>query len=284
MLLSLCAAAALALPASASPAPPPPWPLPEPEVARGFAPPPVRWAAGHRGVDLAGRPGQPVRTVAAGRVVHAGPVAGRGVVSVELAGTGPPPLRVTYEPVRASVRVGERVAAGAVVGTLTPGGSHCPPRACLHWGLRQGERYLDPLSLLATGPPVLLPVFGVPLPGTAAPGGAPPAPAETAVATAAATAGQEAADPVVSPAWQPAAARTGPAGLALPGVLAVTALWAAHRLRRRKPAPAGRRGRLPGPVTPAPHGRAGRARGAAGRRAVTGCGGLRGGPWRRPPR
>lgn len=132
-------------------------------VERGWEPPPVRWAAGHRGVDLAARPGDPVRAPAAGRVSFAGRVAGRGVVSIELAATGEPPLRTTYEPVEARVREGDPVAAGDVVGVLEAEGSHCPT-GCLHWGLRRGEVYLDPLSLLRRGPSRLLPVLGVPLP------------------------------------------------------------------------------------------------------------------------
>ena len=45
------------------------WPLaPEPEVVRGFEPPPGPWAAGHRGVDLAGHPGQTVRAALPGTV------------------------------------------------------------------------------------------------------------------------------------------------------------------------------------------------------------------------
>ncbi|HEX5565784.1 MAG TPA: M23 family metallopeptidase [Streptomyces sp.] len=141
------------------------------EVERGWAPPPVRWAAGHRGVDLAARPGEPVHAVAAGRVRYAGRVAGRGVVSIELAATGDPPLRTTYEPVSARVRRGDRVAAGDVVGVLEADGSHCPA-GCLHWGLRRGDTYLDPFLLLRPGTSRLLPVLGAPSPGgTETPGG-----------------------------------------------------------------------------------------------------------------
>lgn len=98
----------------------------------------------------------------------AGRVAGRGVVSVELTDTGDPPLRVTYEPVEATVRKGDEVEAGELVGTVEPTGSHCTA-ICLHWGLRKGDTYLDPLSLLPPwllqrGPSRLLPVLGVPLP------------------------------------------------------------------------------------------------------------------------
>ncbi|MDX3578468.1 M23 family metallopeptidase [Streptomyces sp. FL07-04A] len=145
------------------------WPVgTRPTVVRGWEPPATPYARGHRGVDLAAPPGAPVRAVAAGRVFFAGRVAGRGVVSVELTATGAPPLRTTYEPVRASVREGDRVSPGQVVGTVEPSGSHCA-LTCVHWGLRRGDAYLDPLSLLppwlwGTAPSRLLPVLGVPLP------------------------------------------------------------------------------------------------------------------------
>ncbi|MEU6887602.1 M23 family metallopeptidase [Streptomyces viridosporus] len=145
------------------------WPVgARPRVLRGWEPPATVYGRGHRGVDLAAAPGAPVRAVAAGRVSFAGRVAGRSVVSVELAGTGDPPLRTTYEPVRASVDEGDEVAAGAVVGAVEPTGSHCSA-PCVHWGLLRGDAYLDPLTLLPPwllhrGPPRLLPVLGVPVP------------------------------------------------------------------------------------------------------------------------
>ncbi|MFD3615810.1 M23 family metallopeptidase [Streptomyces sp. NPDC058676] len=145
------------------------WPVgTRPRVLRGWEPPATAYGRGHRGVDLAAAPGTPVRAVAAGRVSFAGRVAGKGVVSVELPGTGAPPLRTTYEPVRASVKKGVEVAAGEVVGLVEPTGSHCTS-TCVHWGLRRGETYLDPLSLLPPwllrrAPSRLLPVLGVPLP------------------------------------------------------------------------------------------------------------------------
>nr|WP_308406293.1 M23 family metallopeptidase [Streptomyces sp. AC602_WCS936] len=146
------------------------WPVGDrPAVLRGWEPPATPYGRGHRGVDLAAPAGAPVRAVAAGKVSFAGRVAGRGVVSVELTGTGDPPLRTTYEPVAVSVSVekGDEVAAGEVLGTVEPTGSHCT--GCLHWGLLRGDVYLNPLSLLPPwlldgGPPVLLPVLGVPEP------------------------------------------------------------------------------------------------------------------------
>ncbi len=100
-------------------------------------------APGHRGVDLAGHARAPVRAALAGTVGFAGTVAGRGVVVVD---HGAP--RTTYEPVAATVRAGDRVAAGDRIGRLQLVGSHCLPRACLHWGLRVGDAYRDPLTLV----------------------------------------------------------------------------------------------------------------------------------------
>ncbi|MEU6588066.1 M23 family metallopeptidase [Streptomyces sp. NPDC046881] len=170
-LLLASAASLLTPPARADPPPPSgeapvpalgrAWPVGvRPPVRRGWEPPATVYGPGHRGVDLAAPPGAPVRAVAAGRVLFAGRVAGRGVVSVALTGTD---LRTTYEPVRPSVAKGDEVAAGDVVGSVEATGSHCGPAPCVHWGLLRGEGYLNPLSLLppwllARGPSRLLPV------------------------------------------------------------------------------------------------------------------------------
>jgi murein DD-endopeptidase MepM/ murein hydrolase activator NlpD len=142
-----------------------------PTVVRGFEPPSTVWGPGHRGVDLAGSVGQVVHTALAGRVTYAGELAGRGVVVVDHGST-----RTTYEPVAATVRVGDDLARGQPLGTLELAGSHCAPAACLHWGWKRGSTYLDPLLLVGGGPIVLLPLWGgdvpalVPLPRFSAPG------------------------------------------------------------------------------------------------------------------
>jgi len=131
------------------------WPLePAPAVVRPFHPPPTPWSAGHRGVDLAASPGQPVLAVGAGRVTFAGPVAGRGVVVV----THEDSSRTSYEPVTAAPPVGLSVRAGTPIGVVAPTPGHCSPGTCLHLGLRRGENYLDPLTLFGRGPPILKPL------------------------------------------------------------------------------------------------------------------------------
>lgn len=131
------------------------WPLqPRPPVIRPFDAPEQRWSAGHRGVDLAGPSGAPVRSPAAGTVVFVGVVVDRPVLTIAHADG----LRTSLEPVVASAHRGDRVAAGQVVGRLAGGPSHCSPAMCLHWGVRLGEDYVDPLSLiLDRRPSILLP-------------------------------------------------------------------------------------------------------------------------------
>lgn len=140
------------------------WPVGGPSALRErFAAPPTRWAAGHRGVDLAASPGTPVRAAAPGVVTFSGMVADRPVVTVTHPGSGTPPLRTTYLPVIGSVPVGTPVAAGETIGEIAVGSGHCAS-GCLHWGLLRGERYLDPLALLGVGAARLLPLNGGPTP------------------------------------------------------------------------------------------------------------------------
>lgn len=149
-------------PAGAAPAPPAAtapagwaWPLlPRPRVVGAWAPPAERWLRGHRGVDLAAGPGAVVRSPADGTVSWSGVVVDRPVLTVAH-GAG---LRSSFEPVESSLRPGDRVRRGQAVGTLR-GRDHCDPGACLHWGVRRGRDYLNPLLFVgALEPSVLLPV------------------------------------------------------------------------------------------------------------------------------
>ena len=125
-------------------------------MASPFQAPEHAYGPGHRGADLLGSIGQAVLAARAGVVVFAGPVGGRGVVSVD----HDDGLRTTYEPVQPTVRAGTAVAAGAVLGVLQPGHRTCTP-ACLHWGVRRDRlEYLDPLVLLRPTRVRLLPTLG----------------------------------------------------------------------------------------------------------------------------
>lgn len=278
-------------PSRKAPAPPEPaptggrmWPVgAEPRILRGWEPPASDYGPGHRGVDLAAPPGVPVRAAGAGRVSFAGEVAGRGVVSIELSGTGEPPLRTTYVPVRARVSRGDRVAVGAVVGTLQPG-AHCPS-SCLHWGLLRGDRYLDPLTLLPPhllrrGPSRLLPVIGVPYePGDGTGDGTAEMTTSTATSTSAeapgALAGQTHAPDVrpapARPPGRPALAAAA-ADLWHAAALAASVGWTRYAMSRAaRPASRGRYGRS----GPAGH------RDSAARLPLSGVSpGRRAAPWR----
>lgn len=138
------------------------WPLsPAPAtVTRYFDAPTPDWQRGHRGVDLAGVPGQPVYAAGPGTVVFAGTLAGRTVVSV----AHPGGLRTTYEPLgtESAARPGQRVGPGTALGRLAGGHPGCPAAACLHWGAMWGPAaaadYVDPLGLLHTTPVRLKPL------------------------------------------------------------------------------------------------------------------------------
>ncbi|MFF3064529.1 murein hydrolase activator EnvC family protein [Oerskovia sp. NPDC057915] len=133
-------------------------------VVRGFLPPDRDWLAGHRGVDLEAQPGSAVVAPEDGMVTFAGTVVDRGVLVVLHDGG----LRSSLEPVDGSVAVGTRVGRGQVVGTVEvgevggsagtgpAGAGHCLPASCLHWGVRRGDTYVDPLALLGPREPIVL--------------------------------------------------------------------------------------------------------------------------------
>ena len=141
------------------------WPLAgAPTVLRGFHPPTFPYGPGHRGIDLAAAAGEPVLAAGAGTVMFAGVVAGRGVVSLSHLGG----LHTTYEPVSATVTVGQRVSRGEQIATVQSGHPGCPVMVCLHWGAFRGpdatepgdagRQYVNPLRLIRTPRVRLLPI------------------------------------------------------------------------------------------------------------------------------
>ena len=112
-------------------------------VTRAFDIPQYRWQPGHRGVDLAAQPGAAIHAAGAGIVAWSGVIAGQPGISIDHSDG----IRTTYQPVFASVRAGDVVARGQVIGTLAPSdGQH----EGLHWGARTGpDTYINPLLLLA---------------------------------------------------------------------------------------------------------------------------------------
>ena len=127
------------------------WPTGEPvPVVEGFAPPAHDWLPGRRGVTLRYPAPYPVYACASGTVTTAGPVAGRGVISIRH-DVGGDVIWSTYLPVTPSVAVGDRVEKGDVIGVVE-GDS-----PTLHWGAKTGRRtYIDPIRM-TLGHPRLLP-------------------------------------------------------------------------------------------------------------------------------
>lgn len=132
---------------AAAPCWPPPLIAP---VTDPFRAPSCPYCAGNRGIEFATMPGDAVRAVQAGTVSWAGTIAGvRWVVVLHADGQ-----RTTYGRLASSsVATGDRVATGRPVGTTT---------SSFYFGLRDGERYVDPTPFLGhlVGRPRLVPVDG----------------------------------------------------------------------------------------------------------------------------
>ena len=105
-------------------------------VVDPFREPECRWCPGNRGIEYGTARGRPVTAVATGRVTFAGSIAGTVYVVVRH-GDG---LRVTYgDLLSQSSDVGDLVVRGATLGQA--GGN-------FHFGVRTGERYVDPAPYL----------------------------------------------------------------------------------------------------------------------------------------
>ncbi|WGM22703.1 M23 family metallopeptidase [Paenarthrobacter sp. OM7] len=131
------------------------WPLsPKPDVLRIFDPPDKPWLSGHRGVDVGpASDGGKVTAPSDGMVTFAGVVVDRPVLTLDH-GDG---LKSSFEPVTSELKAGDVVRKGQVIGIVEPG--HCGLSPCLHWGVRRGGDYLNPLSFVADlRPSILLPL------------------------------------------------------------------------------------------------------------------------------
>lgn len=109
-------------------------------------------------MDLFAAQGAEVMAPTAGVVTFAGVVVNRPTLTVATSSG----LRLSFEPVLSSLGAGDLVLRGQQLGTLQ-GPTHCsgaPAKSCLHWGVRRGEEYLDPLQFIFDlRPSVLLPLI-----------------------------------------------------------------------------------------------------------------------------
>ncbi len=128
------------------------WPVRGFRLERAYEAPAHRYGAGHRGIDLRADPDTAVRAPASGTIAFVGPVAGRGILTIDHGGG----LVTTLEPVESELAVGAVVERGQEVAGLELGG-HTPPGA-LHFGVRKDGEYINPMALLGEVPhAVLLP-------------------------------------------------------------------------------------------------------------------------------
>jgi murein DD-endopeptidase MepM/ murein hydrolase activator NlpD len=119
------------------------WPVVGPVVG-AFEPPETPFGSGHRGIDIAAAVGSVVVAAEGGVVAFAGPVGGQLFVTLDHGGG----LTSTYSWLSATlVRRGDVVSRGAAIGRVGRGhpGSTVPH---LHFGVRQGDEYLDPMAFL----------------------------------------------------------------------------------------------------------------------------------------
>lgn len=120
---------------------PPLWPPVQARVIRPFDMTRGEFKHGHRGIDLAARPGTVVTAPAPGLVRFAGRVARLGWVTIEVQ----PNVLVSVGPLEHI-----SVHAGDVVGVLTPLGTVQPGHNdSVHLGVRVDGLYVDPLPYLA---------------------------------------------------------------------------------------------------------------------------------------
>jgi murein DD-endopeptidase MepM/ murein hydrolase activator NlpD len=185
-------------------------------VVRGFDPPDSAFGPGHLGVDFAVAPGTPVHAAGDGVIVFAGRVG----AALHVVTRHPGDVRTT-DSFLATVAVvtGETVRRGAVLGT-TGGTGAGHGAGVLHFGVRVGDGYIDPMLLFE--PPDLAAVVHLAEPRRGAGSDRPPdsgARAErVAVAAELRVDGRAVAPP---PAWwndPPAVRQVTPAARAAPAV------------------------------------------------------------------
>ena len=111
------------------------------EVIQEFRAPERTYGPGHRGVDLAATPGEPIFAMHSGTVLFAGQIAGIPIISLS-SNTGE--LRSTYQPVDASVKAGDTIERGQIIGHVADRRiDHCSEH-CVHVGVRTDSQYFNP--------------------------------------------------------------------------------------------------------------------------------------------
>ncbi|MBL3698253.1 peptidoglycan DD-metalloendopeptidase family protein [Leucobacter luti] len=119
-------------------------------VSGPYAAPPTPYTAGHRGIDMPALPGATASAPATGTVEFVGRVVDRDTVTVRVDAE----TVYSLEPVTSHLAVGDQIARGGALGTVSDGG-HCADE-CVHLGVRVAGEYVSPMRYLL-GAPILLP-------------------------------------------------------------------------------------------------------------------------------
>ena len=112
------------------------------------------YSSGHRGIDLLAAENSAVIASEDGYISHSGFIYNRWTISVTHNS-----FRTTYEPVKPIVKLGQIVKQGEIIGFLQTEGSHCFPKSCLHFGLKEGSTYFNPKFKNLRKYPILLPLY-----------------------------------------------------------------------------------------------------------------------------
>lgn len=129
-------------------------PVADAHISKPFDPPSVRWATGHRGVDITAETGAVLIAPDDGVISFNGTVAGKDVISIKHADG----LTSTFEPAHSDLETGAPVFRGKPFGVADGSSDHCLD-FCVHWGVMDAyDDYLDPSTLILPRTIALKPV------------------------------------------------------------------------------------------------------------------------------
>ncbi|WP_180335116.1 M23 family metallopeptidase [Bifidobacterium thermophilum] len=129
-------------------------PVADAHISKAFDRPSMRWATGHRGVDITAGTGTALIAPDDGVIAFNGTVAGKDVISIKHADG----LTSTFEPAHSDLETGDPVFRGQPFGVADGLSDHCLD-LCVHWGVMDAsDDYLDPSTLILPRTIALKPV------------------------------------------------------------------------------------------------------------------------------
>lgn len=129
-------------------------PVADAHISKSFDRPSMRWATGHRGVDITAGTGTALIAPDDGVISFNGTVAGKDVISIKHADG----LTSTFEPAHSDLETGAPVFRGKPFGVADGLSDHCLD-LCVHWGVMDAsDDYLDPSTLILPRTIALKPV------------------------------------------------------------------------------------------------------------------------------